>query len=85
MDSSYLSLNWWVSKRRISVPGLNHQNSIIPVVAQVEHQRELDRQVGEPLGADVGQNVTLLGTDILVGGFKYCLFSPLFGEDFHFD
>ena len=22
---------------------------------------------------------------ILGGGFKYCLFSPLFGEDFQFD
>ena len=23
--------------------------------------------------------------DTLAGGFKYFLFSPLFGEDFHFD
>ncbi len=29
--------------------------------------------------------VVYIDIDILGGGFKYFLFSPLFGEDFHFD
>ena len=27
----------------------------------------------------------IIGKTNLDGGFKYCLFSPLFGEDFQFD
>ena len=33
----------------------------------------------------LGLNSGLFSYNTLGGGFKYVLFSPLFGEDFHFD